>query len=124
MIYTYDNSIGNINNPHYEYWRTNFDQVGENTNHGMPNVMIYLIWSVWFLNQWLVLIILLNFIIAIISQSFEQVMSKSLINMFAQRTQMNQECQMVMRELNLQYKMDLIILTANTKEDNDVNTEW
>lgn len=51
-------------------------------------------------------------------------MSKSMINMFYQRTQMNVECQLVYKELKMQHNMDIIILTANTKEDNEVPNEW
>ena len=37
---------------------------------------------------------------------------------------MNLECQMVYKDLGFQHNMDIIILTANTKEDNEVPNEW
>ena len=39
-------------------------------------IMLATIWLVWFLQQFIILICLLNFLIAIVSQSYENVMSK------------------------------------------------
>lgn len=41
--------------------------------------MVYLIWIIWFANLFINMIILLNFLIAIISQSYEQVISNKQI---------------------------------------------
>ena len=54
--------------------------------------MISLIWLMWISHQFLILIVLLNFLIAIISQSYENVMSKQEIYKYQQRVQMNKEC--------------------------------
>lgn len=37
--------------------------------------MIILIWFFWFINQWVNLIIMLNFLITLIGKSYDQVMS-------------------------------------------------
>ena len=54
--------------------------------------MITLIWLVWVLHQFLVLVILLNFLIAIISQSYENVMTKLEIFKYKTRVDFNLEC--------------------------------
>ena len=59
---TYENSIGNISNPGYYFWSTATEE-----DKGLKMLMILLIWLVWFLNQWFIFMILLNFIIAIIT---------------------------------------------------------
>jgi hypothetical protein len=63
FFYTFENSIGAITNPTYFFW-TNSDG---SDPHGLKMTMILLIWLVWFLNQWFIFMILLNFIIAIIT---------------------------------------------------------
>jgi hypothetical protein len=54
--------------------------------------MISVIWIVWFVHQFLILIILLNFLIAIVSGSYEDVMSKESEHKYMHRTEMNLEC--------------------------------
>jgi len=51
--------------------------------------MIYLIWAIWFANIFVVLICLLNFLIAVVSQSYDEVMGKSLTFRTFQRLEMN-----------------------------------
>ena len=47
--------------------------------------MLVLIWMFWFINSFIVLIILLNFLISIVSQSFESVMSQRNIYKYKER---------------------------------------
>ena len=61
---TYEDSVGNINPPAYKFWTKNDD--GEPRTN-IEGFMVGLIWLTWFLNQWFIFIILLNFVIAIIS---------------------------------------------------------
>jgi len=66
------NSVGNDSPPEYTFWIQYLDD--KEANSFVPNVMIFLIWAIWFLNEFFCLIILLNFLIAIISQSYDSVM--------------------------------------------------
>ena len=49
------------------------------------NTMLGLIWMISFFNSFIVLIILLNFLISIVSQSFESVMSQRNIYKYKER---------------------------------------
>lgn len=60
FMQTYENSIGNINSPSYKFWDSQLDNV---TAH----LVVLTIWLVWFLNQWFIFMVLLNFVIALIS---------------------------------------------------------
>jgi hypothetical protein len=99
-IQLYRNSIGDIATPGYDYWSNNIDAIEKAAKTDTPAlygtgrsyIMICIIWSIWFLNQYLVLIILLNFLIAIISQSYDSVMSTSLQTKYTQRCDLNWEC--------------------------------
>lgn len=76
MVYflqTYRNSIGDIAAPDYSFWTARGTQ--STGDWYSSRFMIFLIWFFWFANQFFVLIILLNFLIAIISQKYEQVMA-------------------------------------------------
>lgn len=54
-------------------------------------IMVYLIWVIWFLNLLMNMVILLNFLIAIISQSFETVISNRLIFEYEYKSELNIE---------------------------------
>jgi hypothetical protein len=71
FLQMYRNSIGDISPPKYDLYL----DIDKNITSTENTLMISIIWMVWFLNQVFILIILLNFLIAIISQSYEQVMS-------------------------------------------------
>lgn len=71
---TYRNSIGDISVPGYTNWDKSLsnDVTSEFTS---KNFMIFLIWMVWLVNQFVNLIILLNFLIAVISQVYDNVVA-------------------------------------------------
>ena len=68
FIQNFRNSIGDINPPSADYW------TGDNGETGLVG-MAYWGWCLFLLQEFFMLIILLNFLIAIISQSYEEVMS-------------------------------------------------
>lgn len=55
LLYVWENSIGNINDP------------ADSSFANISQSQIYLIWAIWWMNQFIVVIILLNFLIAVIS---------------------------------------------------------
>jgi hypothetical protein len=67
FLQMYRNSIGDIAPPKYDLYLDSELNITSTEN----TLMITIIWIVWFLNQVFILIILLNFLIAIISQSYE-----------------------------------------------------
>ena len=71
-IQTYRNSVGDLAAPGYSFWASQVDKYPI-----LANVMIAVVWLVWFLNQFFLTIILLNFLIAILADSFTSVMDKA-----------------------------------------------
>jgi hypothetical protein len=67
LIQMYRNSIGDIAPPKYNLYL----DIHKNITSTENKLMITIIWALWFLNQLFILIVLLNFLIAIISQSYE-----------------------------------------------------
>ena len=45
-------------------------------------VIVYIIWFLWLMNQIIVLVVLLNFVIALISEAYENVMSKEQVHTY------------------------------------------
>lgn len=80
FITTFEYSIGNINPPTYQLW-INKIQANEHDaiNWWVCHIAIYLIWLLWFGNQFLILIILLNFLIAVLGKSQSDVMDGALM---------------------------------------------
>ena len=70
MLFTYRNTIGDVKPPIYTYW---LEKAEDNPNTAW--IMITLMWLIWFLNQWIVVIIIFNLMIAIISQTYERITS-------------------------------------------------
>ena len=62
----------------------------DTTRDGEVNmVMIYLIWLMWLLNAVFLLILLLNFLIAVISQTYERVSSQRIIYTYTYKAEKN-----------------------------------
>ena len=62
VVFAYRNALGDVNAPVYNYW------LAETENDPfLAWGMIAMIWICWFLNQLINLIVLLNFLIALIS---------------------------------------------------------
>ena len=111
------NSIGDIQSPKYSFW---IDFIDEHTS---AYVMIALIWIVWVGELFFVLIILLNFLIAIISQSYEAVMMQQNMNKYRHRSQLNRECRMTMSFLRWDTTLGPFVLATNVS-DSQGDGEW
>ena len=69
FLNTFENSIGNINAPSI---RDLEHQKGD-----LDDIIIYLIYIFWWVAQIVLLMVLLNFVIALISQYYEDVMNSA-----------------------------------------------
>ena len=84
---------------------------------------MYNIYFFWFINQFLILIILINFLIAVISQSYENVMDSRLIYKYSQRTDLNLTMSNVYEfKEKLESRYDCVILSSNT--DHGGGGDW
>ena len=97
VIYAWRVSMGGDISPKYEAW-SGLIEAGEGGEIG-AKVVICIIWLAWWLNQYVMVIIMLNFLIAIISQSYEEVMSKTSLSVYTQKCQMNTEYAILKRSL-------------------------
>lgn len=87
--------------------------------------MITLIWVFWVLHQFMIVIILLNFLIAVLSQSYEMVMSQATISIYLHRCDLNLECLRVKDHLGLLEPINMFtIAAADSQEGEENNDEW
>ena len=114
-MYTYRISIGDIEVPNVDVWET---ALGENNS----KFMLYLTWVIWMVNQYILLIVLMNFLIAIISQVYEDDMTNKLENEYVQKAEMNLESQQVLSTIHLIKKYSFYILSGpkQDKADEDI----
>ena len=115
FIQTYRNSIGDIAPVEYKFWLQTI-QEGYNL---IPKIMICAIWGIWFLNQAMVLIILLNFLIAIIQQSYDSILERQVQNKYQNRNVINREHRLFLKHLGLQKGIDIVVLSAHCKGKNE-----
>ena len=73
--------------------------------------MIYLLWFFWFINIFLMLIILLNFLIAVISATYEKVNSQKINYTYKDKAEMNEECCTILKSLYNKGEVKLICFT-------------
>jgi len=84
ILTIYFNAIGNIDPPIYKIWSM---QVEKDPVLAMG--MILLCWFVWLCAQFLMLIMMFNFLIAIVCGSFDKVAAKQMIVRYGQKTKLN-----------------------------------
>lgn len=69
LFQSFRNSIADLGTPHYKYWETRWTKGDKK----FSQFAILFIWAVWISQVYLMCIMLTNFLIAIVSQVFEQV---------------------------------------------------
>ena len=135
-IKSFNNAIGQVSMPVYSYWtrryqksRTEWSKIefeGKRPDDLVVSQnMIIFIWVFWVITIFFINVILLNFMIALISQSYEKVISRSLVYKYQNRSEMNREFRLLNR---MSFKpMDCLIIFAermDEKVDDEDDKEW
>lgn len=115
LVLMFRNAIGDYQIPNYKYWSTVLDSrnaqpqssnVAKNsgflsaTGSGSvlePTLMVYVIWLFWFGTIIFLPIVQLNFLIAFISEAFEDVLDTSMEILYVQRCKLNLEYYIIRR---------------------------
>lgn len=82
-------------------------------------MMIYMIWMIWFLNLFLNCIILLNFLIAIVSQSYDNVLTNSMNYMYVHKAELNIEAFRFFNFFLRPTDYDIMCTVSNIDKDDD-----
>jgi len=85
FLNTFENGLGNINPPTIDFSQ------GKDEDK-FNDVLVYLIYLFWFGAQIFLLVVLLNFVIALISQYYENVMNLANMHTYVMKQALNSEC--------------------------------
>ena len=107
-------SIGDLQLPDETLWI--------HPEKGNSNVMIFLIYLAWVANIFFILIVLLNFLIAIVSNSHEKVINKGMVNKYKHQAILNRECRL--HEAGKELPLECIIFSVATEHDHCVKSSW
>lgn len=124
FLHTYRNSIGDIFEPQYTRLLETEDNLFTPTQRTQNTVLIVIIWFTWLGNQFLNLIILLNFLIAVISQVYDQVVAQQKLVMYKDKADMNREYYMLLKFFDQLGSFDTIglsLLRVDTSIDQNEN---
>ena len=114
FMFSYRTSIGDLETPNANYWK---EIIKDPTNENLRNIpIVNFLWFVWMLQQYFMLIVLLNFLIAIVSQAFEKNLAATLVNTYAQRIEQYLEADNWMRFEGRRLDEELYILTGSVKD--------
>ena len=111
FIQAYRNSVGDIATPGYDSWieeRKADESAWEKLEF---NAIIFLIWGFWIAQQFIVLIVLLNFLIAVISQVYDDIISQQTTLTFKHKATLNREYFMILRYLNSLQEFNTIVFS-------------
>ena len=84
--YIFTNSVGQIEDPTYYFWdsvKFNSTDLYDEKDKKMATIMTISIWFVWIAFILFLFIVLCNFLIAYISQSYEDVLEDRVPNIYA-----------------------------------------
>ena len=123
LIATWRNSVGDIYVPEYPNWSSNLqaeekdvaDEEAVGTTY--TYTMIGLIWLVWFLNLLFLFLILTNFLISIIGNSFGDNIDKNEEVGYANKIDLNVEAALYKRWWGSDKKFDTIVFLVAKEEE-------
>jgi len=100
------NSVGDLQLPVYRNWTLQSQE-----DSFKASMMIHMMWFLWFCNLILMLIILLNFLIAVISQTYERVSGSKVSYTYKDKAEMNVECATILKFIYQQGEVKMIIFS-------------
>ena len=120
LVYAYRNSIGDLSAPVYNFWLSQ-----EKNNPQFAWFMIKTIWFFWFFNQMVNLIILLNFLIALIGETYGHITSQKIVFAYDHRASLNQECRLIFNAIGIFVPaIDFLIVHHEVEEKIGQQQQW
>jgi hypothetical protein len=79
------------------------------------NLNIFLIWMIWYMQSFFMLVVMLNFIIAVITSTYDRVIGLQKIISLKHKADLNQECNELLSLFGFNEEFKLIVF-SNSKE--------
>ena len=114
LLYSFRNSIGDLSTPNYDDWLImGLEDADDDSKTVITQTEVFLIvvlsWTLWSIQSVFMIIILLNYLIAVISQAYERVVNQRKIYQYIHRAEVNQEYFQILRQLIILLKLKRIL---------------
>jgi len=123
VLATWRNAIGDIYAPDYHKWSENLnaedavkDEESARTGVTYTYVMITLVWLIWWLNQLFLFLVLTNFLISIIGNSFGDNIAKNMEVAYANKIDLNVETALFKKWMGNDQKFDTLIFLCPAED--------
>jgi len=123
VLATWRNAIGDIYPPDYHKWSENLnaedavkDEESARTGVTYTYVMITLVWLIWWLNQLFLFLVLTNFLISIIGNSFGENIDKKMAVAYANKIDLNVETALFKKWMGNDQKFDTLIFLCPAED--------
>jgi len=119
LIQVLRNSIGDITAPTYGFWMRVAGRGPEEVGlTAVQGIMIFLVWATFIYNLVFNLIMMMNFLIAIVSQSWDQVQEDHAFQLYESRVAINCSTSNIMNAFGIheiEKDSELVILRGNVR---------
>ena len=105
LLQTFRTSIGELSMPMYT-------KILEEENSYMSNINIILIWFIWCMQTFFMLVVMTNFIIAMITSTYERVSQYQRIISFQHKAVLNEECYMLLSYFTTLPEYKIVVLST------------
>jgi hypothetical protein len=109
FLAAYKSSMGEGVSMRYEFWSSNHEQ-----DVAASHFMAGFIWLLYFVNQFAIAILGLNFFVALISQSYEEELSKSILARYTYKCDMVREASIITNLIGLGRKLQTFTLSCQS----------
>jgi len=125
ILQTYGNSIGNIVPAAYDSVTA---VLTKDTSTAMAQVeariLIALIWFVWLMNQYVNLIIMLNFLVAVITEVYQDVAENQESIIYKHKAALNHELFMINKFFGWTAEFKVLVFSVDKDEHVNADKEW
>lgn len=121
LIQTWRNSLANVAVPDYSKWSENLRAEEKDESFGLYSyLMIFLSWLIWYLNLLFICLVLTNFLISIVGNSYGLI-EQDVELIYALKSDLNQEVGLFNKWQNRVTPLDSMIIVAEKEDPEEVD---
>ena len=114
-LQTYRNTVGDDATPDIPYWNVQ-------TNSPMQSkIMVFMVWACWIYNSFLLMLILLNFLIAVLCESFDTVQNEAIQYEYKAKSEMNVDTMLIQKVMGRLAPFEAVILSCQESNERSSN---
>ena len=114
-LQTYRNTVGDDAPPDVPYWNV------QSNTPVYSKIMIGLVWACWLFNSFLLMLILLNFLIAVLCESFDTVQNEAIQYQYKAKAEMNVDTMLLQKVMGKLNPFEAVILSCKSSSTRSSN---